>query len=387
MSLSRPDYLCSQRRQNFKLTLILYEYTLQIFCHILIFTQQVRLEDARANELEGRKVIGLVGATTAGQRSRQHISTESNHFDVSLSPKLSAGLNVDQFALYIIKESPGKGLGMFATTGIQKGTRILAEKPFFTLARSPELSWSDPYAPNDMSEAYNRLPDSKRLKYIQLHCPKRTDCSILVSIYEANCFEMGSGDCVCIDASRLNHSCIPNAHYSWNENIKSLTVHAVKDIPEGEEITISYCSGFRTLEARRRKLKPYVFTCLCSACQEDTNFGRLSRTRRREMVDLRQEIADYQNDPSGARAKYVYCDEQTAILELLRVIDEEGLIHEKSMAYRDAVDWALKKGYSEVALKYASKELEVDLCCTGIDSPSYQETKSFLQRIYDEKDE
>ena len=353
----------------------------------MTFTQQVCVKRAKANEFEERKVLSLVGATTAGQRSGQHKITESSNFEVSPSLNPTADLNVDPLALHIIKESPGKGRGMFATTNIRKGTRIIAEEPFFTLAKSPELSWSDPYAPNDISKAFDRLPTDKQLKYMQLHCPKRTDCSVLVSIYEANCYEMGSGDCVCFDASRINHSCIPNSHYSWNENIRRLTVHAVRDIPEGEEITVSYCSGFRTLKERRRKLKPYVFTCLCPACQEDTDFGRLSRLRRREMVDLRQEIADYQNDSRAARAKYAYCDEQSAILKILRVIDEEGLVHEKSMAYRDAVDWALKKGYREVALKYASKELDVDLCCAGKDSPSYQETKSFLQRIYDGTDE
>ena len=332
-------------------------------------------------------MIGLVGATTAGQRSGQHRIAESSYYEVSPSFNPTADLNVNPLALYIIKESPGKGLGMFATTKIRKGTRILAEKPFFTLAKSPELSWSDPYAQNDKSEAFDRLPTSKRLKYMQLHCPKRTDCSVLVSIYEANCYEMGSGDCVCSETSRINHSCIPNAHYSWNDNIRRLTVHAVKDIPKGEEITVSYCSGFCTLKGRRRKLMPYVFTCLCSACQEDTDFGRLSRNRRREMVDLRQEIEEFQDDSRAARAKYTYCDEQSAILKILRVIDEEGLVHEKSMVYRDAVDWALEKGYREVALKYASKELEVDLCCAGKDSPSYQETKSFLQKIYDGTDE
>ena len=354
---------------------------------ILIFTQQVLVEDVKANELKGCKVIDLAGATTAGQRSGQHRTIGSSHSEVSPSLNPTADLNVDPWALYIIKESPGKGLGMFATTNIRKGTRIITEKPFLTLAKSPELSWSDPYAPNDISEAFDRLPNSKRLKYMQLHCPKRTDCSVLVSIYEANCYEMGSGDCICINASRINHSCIPNAHYSWNDNIKRLTVHAVKDIPEGEEITINYCSGFSTLNERRHKLKPYVFTCLCPACQGNSDFGRLSRIRRREMVDLRQEIEDYQNDSRAARAEYFHCDEQPAILKLLRVIDEEGLVYEKSMAYRVAVDWALKKGYREVALEYASKELDVDLCCAGKDSPSYQETESFLQRIYDATDE
>lgn len=354
---------------------------------ILIFIQQVRVEDAKFNGLEGRKTRGLAGATTAGQRSEQHKTIESSHFKVNPSLSPTADPDVHSSTLYVIKESPGKGRGMFATTHIREGTRILAEEPFFTLAKSPEVSLTDPYAPNDISKAFDRLPTDKQLKYMQLHCPKRMDCSVLVGIYEANCYEMGTGDCFCVDASRINHSCFPNSHYSWNDNIRRLTVHAVKDIPKGEEITVSYCSGFCTLKKRRLKLKPYVFTCRCPACQEDTDFGRLSRNRRREIVNLRQEIADYQNDSRAARSKHVSCDEQSAISKVLSLIEEEGLVHEKSIAYRDAVDWALKKGYREEALKYASKELDVDSCCTGKDSPSYLETKSFLQKIYDATDE
>ena len=41
---------------------------------------------------------------------------------------------------------------------------------------------------------------------------------------------------------RPNHSCLPNAHHRWNENIGVVTVHVVKDIALGEEIVITYIS-------------------------------------------------------------------------------------------------------------------------------------------------
>lgn len=72
-----------------------------------------------------------------------------------------------------------------------------------------------------------------------LHYPEGNDYSVLARIYEVNCYEMGRGTCVCLEASKNNHSCVPNAYYSWNNDIKRLTVHAIRKIPEGEEITIS----------------------------------------------------------------------------------------------------------------------------------------------------
>ena len=217
---------------------------------------------------------------------------------------------------------------------------------------------------------------------MRLHWPKRADCGRLVSTYESNCYEMGSGTCICLDASRINHSCLPNAHFSWNDNIERLTVHTVKDISEGEEISISYCPAVRTLNQRKDALKPYLFTCHCPACRDDTVDGIISQMRRQQMLDLDQEIADYQCDPATARAEHGHCDEQPTILRLISLLDKEGLVYEKSLAYHDAAEWALKQGFMEKALEYASKELAVDFCCVGQDSPSYQETKSFFLKIY-----
>lgn len=298
-----------------------------------------------------------------------------------ISPSV-ASRSVTTPALYVIKASPGKGLGMFATNDILQGTRILAEKPFFSLAERPEVSDSDPHAPSDISQAFDRLPPSEQSKYMSLHCPERPDSSSIFSIYEANCFEMGSGTCICLDASRINHSCVPNAYFSWNASIGRETLHAVKDIPMGEEITISYCPAYHTLDERKRKLEPYVFTCRCPACRPDTVFGIRSQVRRQQMLDLHEEIAEYQEDPLAARIEYRHGDERSAILSLVNVIEEEGLVYEKSLAFHEAAECYLKRGLREEALRYANKELDVDHCCVGKDSPSYKETMAFFLRIY-----
>ena len=270
---------------------------------------------------------------------------------------------------------------MFAVKEIRKGTRILAEKPFFTLATRPEISLTDPKATNDITEAFDRLSSGDERKFSTLHCPERHDCSVVVSIYEANNFDMGAGTGMCLDASRINHSCIPNAHFSWNANIERETVHAVKDIRKGEEITISYLPAICTLKNRQRQLEPYVFACDCPACRYNTEFGMSSLIRRRQMVDLDHEIADYQNDLSAAQAEYGQCDELSAVLKLVRLMDEEGLVFEKALAYHDAALCALKRGLGKEALVYASIELGVDMCCVGEDSPSSSETMKFFQTI------
>ena len=243
------------------------------------------------------------------------------------------------------------------------------------------VSLSDRQAPNEISEAFDHLSTSEQRKFLDLHCPERPGWSRGFSIYEANCYEMGPGTCICLDASRINHSCISNAHYAWNSNIERETVHAVKDISKDEEITISYCSAFRTLDERKRELEPYVFACSCPACQIDTSFGIQSQVRRQQMRDLGQQIADHRNDPSAARMERDHCVGGSAIRRLVNLIEKEGLVYEKSWAYRDAAEYALKRGLREEALVYASKELEVVHCCVGRDSLYYDETMDFVRGI------
>lgn len=270
---------------------------------------------------------------------------------------------------------------MFAVQEIPKGTRILAEKPFFTLATRPEISLTDPKAANDITRAFARLSTSDERKFSTLHCPDINDRSEIVSIYEANNFDMGAGTGMCQDASRINHSCILNAHFSWNGNIERETVHAVKDIRRGEEITISYLPAICTLKKRQMQLKPYVFACDCPACRFNTDFGMSSLIRRRQMLDLDHEIADYQNDLAAARAEYGRCDELSAVLRLVKLMDEEGLVFEKALAYHDAALCALKRGSRKDALVYECIELGADMCCVGEDSPSSGETIDFLRKI------
>lgn len=70
----------------------------------------------------------------------------------------------------------------------------------------------------------------------------------LVSLarYDSNriFLERGSqrGSAVCVDASRLNHSCRPNAFPAWNKDTGRMTVHAIRQIKAGQEITINYVS-------------------------------------------------------------------------------------------------------------------------------------------------
>lgn len=76
------------------------------------------------------------------------------------------------------------------------------------------------------------------------------------------------------DASFINHSCIPNAIAQLHSD-DGIVVHAIKQIPAGEEICISYCPVYFRLESTSGSTHPadqswllthYGFRCLNSCC-------------------------------------------------------------------------------------------------------------------------
>jgi hypothetical protein len=52
-----------------------------------------------------------------------------------------------------------------------------------------------------------------------------------------------------LNASRLNHSCVPNADYSYNNKSSYKSVFANREVDVGEEITISYSDHTKPRDA------------------------------------------------------------------------------------------------------------------------------------------
>jgi hypothetical protein len=65
-------------------------------------------------------------------------------------------------------------------------------------------------------------------------------------IFKTNALPLGPGSphgAVYLIISRINHACRSNTQHTWNEHLRCETIHAVRDIAEGEEITIMYHDG------------------------------------------------------------------------------------------------------------------------------------------------
>nr|CAH7721280.1 unnamed protein product [Callosobruchus chinensis] len=89
--------------------------------------------------------------------------------------------------------------------------------------------------------------------------------------------------------SACNHSCMPNAEPSFIHNNHRLSLIAVRDIEEGEEIVISYldeCTLDRSRHSRQKELmKNYLFECRCSKCLDQGDEPDITSDEDEEMSE------------------------------------------------------------------------------------------------------
>lgn len=244
----------------------------------------------------------------------------------------------------IARKDNTKDVGLFASTAIKPGTRIMHEKPLIALPTPVDdlgrlwiafehLSPIDqdalfllkPTAPLHIHD-FSRLIDgfiklykelqskgyamTSREKQLFLRLEKRLKlmCAAwrvaarfqayrwsLVTVPPSECTEMPAHVPVSglfVTAGKIRHSCIPNCFTAFNSSSGLLTIHAVKPIAENEELTVSTIGNaiwYQSYDARAkllRKAAPTFNRCECSVCapaslEHAANFEKNERMRRK----------------------------------------------------------------------------------------------------------
>lgn len=290
------------------------------------------------------------------------------------SQLLSAGPD-DSSKWYEIRSSPGKGLGVFATVDIPRGTRIMADECLFYVV-GPKAMISE------IEAGFDDLTAAQQEDYLALRFPDCPGKSPIIRRWEANCFAMDHDTGIFLVASRINHSCTPNALFKWNANIQRETVHAIVDIPADTEIETSYCPPHKDAYSRWEKLEHYGFDCVCDPCRQDNPVGKASEARRRRMMEIDSQVKESSNTAPSASKANAHPDTLNAHLELIRLLEEEQL-YQKELGdqYRLAAASFEAQDDAKNALAYAKMGLQNDLRCLGADSPLVQEAMDFLQSL------
>ncbi|KAL4901263.1 hypothetical protein BDW74DRAFT_181841 [Aspergillus multicolor] len=164
-------------------------------------------------------------------------------------------------AMYTVKNIPGKGKGLVATERISQGTRILCEE---LIIQSPghldQLSTEK--LESHIKQQVDTLTDEQRREFLALHhiYTYTTPAEQYLGIIRTNALQTDDVDGqtaggIFLLASRLNHACDNNAQKARNPNIKQQTVHALRDIAQGEEITIYYLGAHNSRSAHDESAK------------------------------------------------------------------------------------------------------------------------------------
>lgn len=296
----------------------------------------------------------------------------------------------------------GKGLGVISTMHIPRGALLLAEKALFSVSNVLE-PLSRPNQRSIRAQA-PQFPQFQDL-FSKDHPP--TD----ESRFDTNNFQMGTdrnGEKTCgifLEASRFNHSCVPNAHFAWNPELNNgqglLTIYAIQDIDPYHEILVNYHIDdcYKLKDARQAALyDAYGFLCDCAACQRQPRhqFGAKSDARRQKMQTLRTQMIARNwrlNTPSGREAK------RQNIIKLIDNIRQEGLIcpalaealdelgklaKEELSAAKDANTMsatAYVRDCREIALQLAREKLDLDVRCNGSKSPVVMAVLVFIRYL------
>jgi hypothetical protein len=271
--------------------------------------------------------------------------------------------------MYALEDVLGKGKGLIATKHIPKGTRIISEKPILTVPR---------HAPNleqlqiDLYQQVCSLNEDQMREFLALSniYPYTNSAERYQGIVRTNALPAGQDSReggVFPKACRINHACDSNATNFWNKNLDQLTIHALRDIWKGEEITISYLSAVRNRRARAEELlQSFKFTCSCQLCSLPPHQVKESDSALDRVHELDNVIeeAGLEGLVSSPRRLLSHVDEQVQLWNQ-QTSNEVGLVR----AYPDAVQISIANGDLARGRVFANRALALYRTALGDDSP------------------
>jgi hypothetical protein len=234
------------------------------------------------------------------------------------------------------------------------------------------------------SYIHESVPPHERLRIQEQHRARTGKAASLTSIFQTNCMEMNKGAAVFPHAARFNHDCNPNACFTWNAAIRKETMHAMADIPAGDEITISYCDMVHDKSMRAWELKHYGFVCGCRACtgdvRDEDTFAYQSAGRRFRLQELEKETRDLRgaNMEAGAqRNEFV-----GKLVEMAGLHCAEGDYTARlASVYLDIALVCEVRGDGKMAAVTAAKAVQIKRECQGEDFPEYARYEGVLRRM------
>jgi hypothetical protein len=276
---------------------------------------------------------------------------------------------------YTIQEIAGKGRGVLAATFIPKGTRIICEPPLF---RVPRGGRSKEQLHETVLKAITGLEEEQRQQFLALHNAFRDESGPELGRVRTNALPLGSDATeggIFLDSSRINHSCVQNAQNTWNEDLQKLTIHALRDISEKEEITIFYLPDRPSRQLRcAALLSSFRFPCSCNLCSMPSDKCQRSDENLDEIKRLDELIGD------GIAIFSTPLQALHNVRKLLALLDNEGITDASvPRAYYDAFQIAVTHGDLARASIFAERAASSRIVMEGKDSRTVQKMEKYAK--------
>ena len=274
----------------------------------------------------------------------------------------------------------GKGLGVVATRIIGRGERIMAESPLATCSKHPRRRQDA----RVFARAVDRLLPAQRAAFYDLSQSELVygTRKTAEGVWRSNAFPTVEHDdgrteaAVFAQVCRLNHACAPNAHVAWSMSRAEQTVHAIREIAAGDEITVSYAAPGTECAARRLHLRnTFGFECDCSLCALTGAEMQASDVRQARLGELSALLA--RSPSSGASSA------QTVglVTEKLHLLKAEGLpVEWAHMDMVTAFTSCCCRGEFALARLWMQQAIEAAQTMLGKDSKVVQDLESILQQ-------
>jgi hypothetical protein len=143
---------------------------------------------------------------------------------------------------------------------------------------------------NRLARDLKALHKDQQRQYLSLH-NNYGGKYVFGGIFKTNSLPCGSGPsatAVFPTISLINHSCLPNSHYNWNDSLEMETVHVTRTINAGEEITICYTDSGSTRIRQAYLKRHFGFDCSCEVCSLSIVDRRASDARREQVTRLQE---------------------------------------------------------------------------------------------------
>jgi hypothetical protein len=302
-------------------------------------------------------LVSFAFSSVLAQRPGGCSSSPTQHFQhpVCLEPPL----------VYLVKASPGKGLGVFATRDMVIGDIVMRETPVLKI-RLPKLAKGSPYPTAAVAmllqEQFDNLSPRVQEEVLslthELNAVNSNSQDTLGTIFRNNAYNTGDQVGLFPKIARINHSCRPNTSYYWSAKLNKRIVYATRNIKAGEELFVSYISLLLSRQDRQKQLDRYGFQCHCEACAQAQSAQIASDNRR---VTIKDAFSKFEPQlaltppQSEVGVRQAQKDAKVSI-QLAQLVEEEGLADYYAKAYRIAAisharveDWATAAKWANMA--------------------------------------